>query len=324
MIPILCFAFGSGQGSLSLHIAMSSHLSHRPFLLSLFTSVVAGLCLLTSLAQAQFQVALTLDKVNYIDQEFITATVSVTNRSGADVILGAARGTKSWLSFDVTDSKGGELPSLALPENDVPPIFRAGDTVTRKIKLIDVYPEDELGTYSIKASAYHPPTSSFYDSNRVRFVVSDVKPFTEPLIVGVPPSYPDAGRSHAYELLIVRDMDHSYLYLRMRDVKTKRNLVTYQLAPITMARDPEYHVDGANALHILFLAGPKLYVYAVIEPDGHLKSKTILKDLENNRPQLFRTADNGVVARGGELLDPNSAKANPKKGRSLSDRPPGL
>ncbi len=302
---------------------MRPHHTLRPIFTRFASLALLALCLLPHGLRAQFLVALQMDKVNYIDQESMLATVTVTNRSGADVILGASAGSRNWLTFDITDSTGREFPPLTLPAKDAP-IFKAGEAITRKIHIIDAYPANQLGTYSIKASAYHPPTAEFFESNRVRFVVNDQKPYGEPLVIGVPAGYPEAGRTRAYEPLVVRDNEHSYLYMRMRDVKTHENLATYQIAPISLARDPQLTLDGSNFLHALFLAGPKIYVYAIIEPDGHMKSKTIFKELDNSRPQLFRTPTNGVVAQGGQLMDPNSKEATQKKARSLSERPPGL
>ena len=54
-------------------------------------------------AHAQYEVTLHMSKIEYVAQEPMVAKVTITNRSGADVILGGPSG-KAWLSFNVRDS----------------------------------------------------------------------------------------------------------------------------------------------------------------------------------------------------------------------------
>ncbi|HEY1082197.1 MAG TPA: hypothetical protein VGE29_08045, partial [Prosthecobacter sp.] len=67
--------------------------------------------LLALSAQAQFHVTLSLPRANFVALEAIPASVSITNRSGAEVVLGGP-GRGSWLSFEMTDKTGNPLAPI--------------------------------------------------------------------------------------------------------------------------------------------------------------------------------------------------------------------
>jgi hypothetical protein len=277
-------------------------------------------------AHAQYEVALALDKTNYVAQEPMTATVTIINRSGADVILGGPKG-RPWLNFNVKDSQDRSISPLQAT-SDEPIPFPAGERIARKVRLTDTHAMTDAGTYSVTVSAYHPPSGDYYISNRVRFVINDVKPYGKPLVFGVPEGYQDAGRKRQYVLMIYRDLDRTYLYFRLVDDTTGQKLVTYQLGPVSVVREPQITMDRSNHLHVLFLASPDTSVYAVIAPDGKLKTQEMYRDLEGSRPQLFLTRENNVVANGGKKYDPGQEQAEKaaaaSRVRSVSERPPGL
>ncbi len=277
-------------------------------------------------ARAQYEVALTLDKTTYVAQEAMTATVTIINRSGADVILGGPKG-RPWLTFNVKDSQDRSISPLQATSDDPIP-FPAGERLSRKVRLTDTHSITEPGTYAVTVSAYHPPSGDYYISNRVRFVITDVKPYGKPLVFGVPEGFQDAGRKRQYVLMIYRDLDRTYLYFRLVDDLSGEKLVTYQLGPVSVVRDPQITMDRDNHLHVMFLASPDTSVYAIIGPDGKLKSRGLFKDVEGSRPQLFLTRENKVVASGGKKFDPVQEQAEQSAAgtrlRSVSERPPGL
>lgn len=294
---------------------------------SLFPLLALTFTLLASSggAHAQFQVGLAIDKVQHIVQEPQIVTVSVTNRSGADLILGGAQGRK-WLSFDVTDANDRQHASVHMDASE-PMVFAAGSTISRKVTVVSSNILDQ-GNYGMKANVFHAPSGQYYQSNRIRFQVLEGQRYKQPLVFGVPPQYPGAGKTRQYVLLMHQDLERSYFYLRLVDDATGAMLNTFQLGTLTLFRDPQYTLDRNNNLHIMFLTAPTIYRYCVVRPDGSIESQSMHKEVELDRPTLFLTASNDVVMRGGVPFDPAAARAAQdevaKKGRGISERPPGL
>ena len=271
---------------------------------------------------AQFQVALELGKKIYVSSEPMTATVTVTNRSGADVVLGGPDGRK-WLTFTLRDQNDRALSPLDLTTEE-PIVLNAGATVRKKMRILDTHAVEEQGGYAATVSVYHPSSGQYYISNRTHFSVVDIKPFGEPLVFGVPEGFPEAGRVRRYVLMINRELESSTMYFRLVDDVTNGKLVTYPIGLVTLAREPQVTLDRFNQLHVMFMTNRENYTYAVIQPDGKPKSVKVIKDMKDNHPQLFLSAANDVVLKGGEAVDPNAPKPVPVKGRSISERPPGL
>lgn len=295
--------------------------------MNLRASLIACALLLSVLpAFGQYEVSLQLDKTIYVVQEPMTATLSVVNRSGSDVVLGGPKG-KPWLLFNVTDSQDRSL-SPAQMTSDEPVVFPAGETITRKVKLTDTHSFSVEGTYAATVSVFYPASGDYYKSNRARFVITDERVYGKPLIFGVPQGLPDAGRMRRYALLVHRDQNYSYLYFRLIDDRTEEKIMTYQLGPLTLAREPMFALDKQNNMHVLFMSSPDQSLYYIIGPDGKPKSQQYFRDENGSHPQLFRTRDSSVVASGGRQFDPKQDRADAAAAaarvRSVSERPPGL
>jgi hypothetical protein len=275
-------------------------------------------------AQAQYLMSLKLDKLTYLAQEPILATVTITNRSGADAILGGKE-KQRWLSFEVTAPGSKSLPPLAAT-SDQPMVFPAGQSFTKQFYLTETHAFSEEGTYSVKAVAYHGGSGQYYESNRSLLTIAEVKPLLAPITFGVPQGYPEAGRTRDYSLLSFRDTDRSYLYVRLTDSQSKTKLVTHKLGTFSLQADPQVTLDRTNNLHVMFLSAPSIYAYFIIQPDGKAKHKELVKQTDTSRPKLYLTAENDVVMRGGLSYDPEEvrARAEAMKPRSISQRPPGL
>lgn len=280
-------------------------------------------CLAMSVPQlrAQFATNLALPKTNYLSLEPMQATVTITNRSGSDVVMSGANDA-NWLTFEITDSVGRTLAPVGV-KAEKPFIFKAGTTIAEKVTVTDRYGIEELGAYGIIATVYHPASKQYYQSNRVRFNVMDTKPYWEAPI-GVPAGYPGAGRIHRYALVIFRDVDKANLYFRLYDDRSNQKLATYELGPMTVSQEPVAFVDRENKLHAFFLAQPKLYCYVIVAPDGKLKKREYYKELDGNRPVMSTTGEGIVAVAGGEFFDPAAPPPKRGSGRSVSERPPGL
>lgn len=283
--------------------------------------VILFLCALAPEAGAQFATNLTLPKTNFLSLEPVQATVTITNRSGSDVVMSGAN-QSNWLTFEITDSIGRTVAPVGLVQQK-PFIFKAGTTISEKVMISSFYGIDQLGAYGMIANVYHPPSRQYYVSNRLRFNIMNSKPFWE-APVGVPVGYPDSGRIRRYALTIFRDVDKSNLYFRLFDDRSNQVRATFELGPVSSTSEPEPFVDRDNTLHVFFLALPKVYCYAKIGPDGKLKKREYYKEVEGNRPAMLAGGDGTVTLRGGEFFDPSAPPPAKSKGRNVSERPPGL
>lgn len=281
---------------------------------------LAAIVLSPAAASAQFASNIKLDKSLYLALEPLTATVTVMNRSGGDVVMGG-RGGSNWLGFSISDSAGRQLTPVKTADEQ-PFIFKAGSTISREVRISKSFPIAEPGTYTISATIYDPGGQQHFASNRITFTVTDAKPYWEEP-VGVPAGYPAAGRIHRYGLIIFRDLDKTSLYLRLSDEATRSAMFSAHLSPITSGIEPQQRIDSGNKLHVFFLAKPKVFGYVVVKPDGTLAKREYYRDIENNRPQMIADGAGAIAIQGGQLFDPNAPP--PKaKGRSVSERPPGL
>ncbi len=283
------------------------------------------LCTLAAprLARAQFETSLTLNKTNYLAGEAVEGTVTVVNRSGSDIVMGGPNG-QSWLRFEVTGPDGSQVPAMRI-RTDETFVFKAGGTKRYRVYVSDTHPFGGYGNYSVAASIYHPLSQQSYLSNRVRANFSDTKGFWEKTF-GVPMGLPNAGQVRRYDLVYVRDADRTYLYVRLVDQRTDIRLCTYSLGQCIMVSNPQITIDASNNLHVLFMTLPHVYVHVTMDTQGKLGTPAYYKDDKTTRPQLVTQADQrSIGVSGGVVLDPNGQDpAAAPKGRSVSDRPPGL
>lgn len=272
-------------------------------------------------ASGQYTIKLSLDKKTFLSQEPMRATVELSNNSGSDVVMGGPANT-NWLSFHLEDATGRQYPPVQV-EVEEPFVFKAGAVMKRQIQMSDNHAIADIGAYGVHAVVYHAPTQSYYQSNRVRFAVTEVKAFWEQDF-GVPQGLQDAGRVRKYSLHVLREDDGSRLYFRLTDDRSQMRVATYSLGPVNLALDPSFTMDSKNRLQVFFLAAPQIFVHCVIGPDGTLVSRKYYKEGKDNRPVLATRAGEIFVA-GGILFDPNAPVVTPQNtGRTASQRPPGL
>lgn len=298
-----------------MNVAMTSALRR-------FCIACALLFAFCSPARAQFMTNITLNKETYLTYEAVEATVTISNRSGADVVMGGPGG-QSWLSFEVTAPDGRPVPAMRT-RSDEPIVFKSGATISRKVLLSDTHPFSEYGAYTIAASIYHPPSQQYFASNRARVNMTDSKPFWEQRY-GVPLGLPGAGQIRRYALCQLRDTERTYLYVRVLDDKSGSKLATYALGICIFVADPQVTVDSQNMLHVLFMAAPHIYSHVIIDTQGQLTKRRYYKEIKTNRPALTVQADGSIGVQGGESYDPTTEGAGgAPKGRSIGEKPPGL
>ena len=273
------------------------------------------LVLFASSAVAQYATNLTLSKNNFLQGEPLVASVTITNRSGADVIVGG-KGSRPWLQFHFEDSQGRQLSPVQIGSNDAFTL-KAGGTTKHTVQIEGQSSTGQLGTFYTTAHIFHPISGQYYTTNRARINVADAKPMFDDGF-GVPPGFPQAGRSRRYQAIVFRDIDSITLYARVLDDRTQEHLVTQPLGPIMTSVQPRIQIDAKNHLQLLFVVQPRLFCHTIIKPDGSIGKREYYRDLEGSRPTLVMTGTGAEVV-GGENFDP--AKAPKTKGfRKTSER----
>lgn len=276
------------------------------------------LCLCYGQARAQYVTNLTLLKNQFLTGEPVVAVVSITNRSGADVIVGG-HGSREWLQFEISQSTGHNLAPITIGSEE-PITMKAGGTMKQTVELSGGYSTSSLGTFSMVANVLHPLSGQFYQSNKVRMTITDSKPnmFDQPF--GVPHGYAGEGRQRRYQVILFRELDDLQLYCRITDDRTGSYIATFLLGPAMMAVEPQISIDVHNKLHILFLAMPHVFCHVVVNPDGKIHQRKYYRDPEGNRPSLVMTSGGANVI-GGESFDPGAPPPPKKALRKASERP---
>ncbi len=283
--------------------------------------LVLGLAFVTTLS-AQFETGLTLNKDTYITYEGLEATVTITNRSGADVVMGGPNDLP-WLSFEITNPAGQPVPPMSLRSEDNL-VLKNGATISRKVLLSEHFSFSEYGTYGLTANVYHPPSQQYFTSNRARANFTDAKKFWSKNF-GVPLGLPGAGQIRRYELCVLRDLERTNLYVRLINEKSDLKIATFSLGHCIMLADPQVTLDKDNNLHILFMAVPHIYSHVTVNTQGKILKRLYYREVAGNRPQLSSLADQSITVQGGEPYDPTAAPVNTKpQGHSVGQRPPGL
>ncbi len=275
-------------------------------------------------AHAQFDVSLKLPRANFMALEAIAATVTVTNRTGATAVLGGP-GRADWLSFEMTTTDGTALAQMNVDGSEilqVPP----GGTVQQKIVVTKAYAPTEMGNYAIKARVLHTQSGDYYESNRARFSIIEIKPMWERSF-GVPEGMKDAGKTRRYALYTFRDYETTSLYFRLIDDKTGDRLSTYRLGPLSMIHNPQITLDMKNQLQIVFMAQPHVFAHAIVGPDGQVIKLSYYNDEKSGRPIMQQTDTGEITIAGGTYFDPSKPDEMEGKrvgGKKITERPPGL
>jgi hypothetical protein len=291
----------------------------KPVLRSFVLCLV--LCAWTSVARAQFATNVTLNKSTYLTNEAVEATVTISNRSGSDVVMGGPNG-QAWLAFEVTDPSGNRVPPLRL-RTDETMVFKSGLDIKRTVLLSDYHTFSEYGTYGVTAAVYHPPTQQYYSSNRAHAKFTEAKPFWEQSY-GVPLGQAGAGQIRRYTLSVLHDFQRTYLYVRVIDDKSALKIATFSLGTCIMVMEPQVTVDSTNMLHVLFMAAPHVYAHITVDTQGKPVGRAYFREIKSNRPQLVVQSDKSIGVQGGETFDPSAPETVEAKGRSIGDKPPGL
>lgn len=274
--------------------------------------------------RAQLSVTATVERTNFVAYEPLQITVTVTNTSGNNVVLGGPNNT-SWMNFLVTGDNGRPVTAIDSPNADAI-VCRAGQSLQRRYNLPRYFHLVDSGTYVIKASAYFADLQRWVPSRPVRVTVNQAaKPRWEQTIA-LPPGHPMAGKYRRYQLFNFHDTDRSYLYVRIIDESTGMFIATYRLSSLEPGREVQPAIDRNQNLHVLGLGSPMVWAHQALDPDGRILTQKFFRQSQGV-PQLVTQASGEVMVMGGTTYDPTEKPATPAGAeviRRLSDRPAGV
>ena len=270
---------------------------------------------LAATAQAQIQVELKFQRLQYVAHEPVMANVRITNLSGRDIELHDGP-SQPWFGFEINAGEG-RLLAARRPGVPEPPLrVEMGKTVTRRINLTPIFPVQDFGSYHVRANVFFADLNKHFYSQTKVFQVADARPVWQKT-VGIPDGSPGAGESRTYSLLSNRFPDHTSLYVRVENRDRGVVHTTYSLGHVLAYDEPQAEIDRANQLHVLHCAAPRSWSYSHIGLNGELLAHSIFMETKT-RPRLRHTTDGAIAVRGGRL---EGAQTQPAK---LSARPPDV
>jgi hypothetical protein len=267
-------------------------------------------------ANAQIQVQLKFNRLQYIAYEPLIATVTITNRAGRDIDL-REDGGQPWFGFEVTRNEGQSIGPVAAPDSQTLHI-EASKTVTQKINLTPLFPIQDLGAYHVRAHVYFADLGRFFYSPTKVIEVTDARPIWKQS-VGVPSSNGASAGARTYSLMTNRFPDHTSLYVRVEDEGQGIVYATYSLGRVIAFDEPHAEIDRENKLHVLHCTAPRTWSYAVVGLNGQLLSRSVLLETKS-RPHFKRSADGDVAVLGG-MTETAAARAAENAVPKLSTRP---
>ena len=278
--------------------------------------VCLGCLAAASHLSAQIEVIAQMSKRDYVANEPVAVTITITNRAGRDIFLhGDSR--HGWLDFLLEDQRGVPLTSLRPITSFKAVNVPAGRSVSRTVSMGEAYRVSNPGRYGGYATVRIPGNElKIYTSNRIHFNVTKARVlYTQK--IGVP----GENSTRDYRVMSFSNSGKSYLYAEVEDGKTGRILRTFSLGEMINFRKPSYTVDGANDLHVLFMNTPEVWAHAQISPEGALMKRDLFKRGAVGDPRLVTFA-NGEVRTGGAIAyNPEQERAQRSSVHRLSERP---
>lgn len=276
--------------------------------------------LLTGIAQAQIDVGMELKRKTFLRGEPIEAKVSIRNMSGHDITLHDVPGNH-WFSFEIMAT--GDTPVAPLNRNyrNEPVTILSGETVTRSVDILRLFPVNEFGTYKVRAAVYFDETSKYYASRQDAIDVSDGRVMWSKT-VGVPTGKEGQGELRTISLLSFQTPKELTLYGRVTDDQGGMILATYPLGRILAGATPMVEFNDDNTLYAFHMTGPNLYALSKIGVNGEWLGQTIWA-APKGRATVRRKPDGTMVVIGAtrdRSHDAGAPEAPPVP--KLSDAPP--
>ena len=270
--------------------------------------------------QAQLKVELTTSRRLFVAYEPIVATVTITNLAGRDVLLQDGDGQK-WFGFTITNPEESPVGPRDQKYVVSPLTIPAGQTVTRKVNVNELYPVNDFGLYRVRASIYFAEMHKYFSSLPVGVEISEGKVIWQQ-VVGVPDGQEGAGSNRTLSLLTFRQPKNNQLYVRVEDLDAGIIYCTYPIGKVLIAEPPQALLDNGNQLHVLQLVAAKTYTYTRVGLNGEVIEQKSYNEV-TSKPHLKKIANGNVAIAGGQEEAPPVASTDSKTPK-LSDRPAGM
>ena len=274
----------------------------------------------TFVAVGQVSISLKVDRRQYLKYEPVTAIVTITNRSGRELdFTSKLEGTiaHSWLDFSMRDSGGRAMQKR---HNKVfqRAVIPAGRSMSRRVNLSGMFGVAKVGNFAVTAHVRRPGVEEVsYTSNSGHFTVGGGSTLHS-VPFGVPDSpYP----KRKYNIVTFNDGNKTAIYSQVMDTNTGLSLSTYRLSEYLGFVKPLMALDRQNQLHVLYLAGPEVFVHATVDQDGHHNSTEYFKRVAGRKPRFVEFTDGEVVVAGAIKYDPEEEAKLASKARGASERP---
>ncbi len=273
-----------------------------------------------SLLHAQVEVNLKVKK-DIIKGEPVNCTITLTNRTGGDLLLASdLRKKLSWMEFMVSRTDGKRMISQKSQ------MFRAakvpfGKSISKTVNLASMFSLDQEGSYAVSVVVRTGEKLDLnYGSNRVAFSVAKGQTIWKQRI-GVPGKSQDVRE---FRLTTFTTDDRTNLNVQVVEPKSEATYATLSLGEALFVNQPQAAIDNKNILHVLYMISPQDYCGIQMDYSGRILSRKFYKRGRESNPRLQNIGDGQVAVGGGIEFDPKAGQAEKATRRGLSDRPDGL
>jgi hypothetical protein len=275
---------------------------------------------LTGVASAQLDVRLEFKRRTYMRGEPIEAKVSIRNLSGHDVTL-SDEGINQWFGFEVI--RGSDTPVGPVDPNyeNQPVTILNGESVTRSVDILQLYPVDEYGAYKVRAAIYFHETKKYLSSDQTIIEISDGRKMWSQT-VGVPSGTEGEGKLRQFSLLSFQTPKDLQLYCRVVDEETGTILATYPIGRILTGAKPMVEFDDNNTLYSFHMTGPSLYALSKIGVNGEWLGQALYNSPKGRATVRKKPGGTMVVVGATRDRTKDAAAAGGPPVPKLSDAPP--
>jgi hypothetical protein len=258
--------------------------------------LLAGLFVSGLTGWAQLSVEVILDQEQYLRDESLMVKVRITNRSGQTLRLGE---DNEWLALVVETLEQNSPGSVTrLAELPVRGVFtlESAKVATRQVDLTPSFDISEPGRYQVNATVRIKAWNEEVSSKPRPFeVVRGTKIWEQEF--GVPTK---AGPPEARKYILQQANYHKQLklYLRLTDGQENNVFRVFSMGPLVSFSQTEVQIDKASYLHVLFQAGARNFIFAVVSPGGDEVVRQTY-DYTATRPTLRANDEGRIYVTGG-------------------------
>jgi len=187
------------------------------------------------------------------------------------------------------------------------------------VNLADYFLLDSQGNFAVSA-VIRDPHGKFTGAttNRLLFNLNPGRTYWSQK-VGV--SNDQGHQTREMKLITFSNGQRTQLYAQVLDGTTGVPMQTFLIGDALMLRKPMVTLDGAQRMHVMFLATPSAWVHCEISADGKLVEREIHMRAGQGDPILMAYGDGSVRVVNSIPYDAKAADAERAKIRKASDRP---